>query len=153
MMLLAIATLRRRIALAICPELAPLRETVPVFRSVRTGQQPYGWPETKSTTPAEHIAVFRRARGMSQRGFAEQMNKAALIELAQTYSAHKGLTLATVATYATNDGKFFKNLKENAGCTLARAERVVSWFSLNWPEDLEWPTSIPRPPKPKKEAA
>ena len=30
---------------------------------------------------------------------------------------------------------------------------MVSFFSDRWPADLEWPASIPRPPKSKKEAA
>ncbi|MDF3420188.1 hypothetical protein HKX23_17705 [Sulfitobacter sp. KE29] len=68
------------------------------------------------------------------------------------YSCHSGLSLATVSTYAANDGKFFRRLDEGAGCTLKTAERVVEWFAANWPDDLEWPRDIPRPSK-KKDAA
>lgn len=96
--------LRKRIALAICPELGPkpwhpgcpnpLRlygfgasggatesaaeehsegGSVPVFRSVRSGHQPAAGPETTLSTPADRIVVFRRSRGMSQRGFAHAL--------------------------------------------------------------------------------
>lgn len=80
------------------------------------------------------------------------MNTDTLINLAAMYSSHSGLSSATVSTYAANDGKFFRRLDQGAGCTLKTAERVVEWFAANWPDDLEWPRDIPRPPK-KKDAA
>ena len=76
-----------------------------------------------------------------------------LLDLAEAYSAQKGLTLTTVGTYATMDGKFFNSLNEGKSCTLRRAKLVIEWFDRSWPEDLEWPRHIPRPPKSKKEAA
>jgi hypothetical protein len=75
-----------------------------------------------------------------------------LITLAETYSQHRGLTLATIATYAASDGKFFNGLGVSRSCTVRKAERVVAWFSDHWPADLEWPADIPRPPR-KSEAA
>ncbi|MBM2357695.1 hypothetical protein JQX14_24450 [Sulfitobacter pseudonitzschiae] len=80
------------------------------------------------------------------------MNTNTLKVLAEAYAAHRGLTLATVSTYAANDGKFFRSLDEGAGCTLKRAEHLVRWFSDHWPADLTWPSDIPRPRK-KKDAA
>ena len=80
------------------------------------------------------------------------MNTDTLKNLATMYSCHSGLSLATVSTYAANDGKFFRRLDEGAGCTLKTAERVVEWFAANWPDDLEWPRDVPRPSK-KKDAA
>lgn len=78
----------------------------------------------------------------------QAMNTEMLVRLAKAYGAHKGLTIATVSTYAANDGKLFRRMSEDgAGCTLRTAQRVVSWFSGNWPDDLEWPSDIPRPPK------
>ncbi|WP_322895218.1 MULTISPECIES: hypothetical protein [unclassified Yoonia] len=73
------------------------------------------------------------------------MNKQKLITLAEMYAEHTGLKLSTVSTYATNDGKFFASLKLQSDCTLRRAQRVLSWFSRNWPNDLEWPSEIDRP--------
>lgn len=81
------------------------------------------------------------------------MTKDMLILLAESYAAHCGLTLSTVSTYAAKDGKYFRNLKEGAGCTLRKAADLLAWFDANWPRDLEWPRDIPRPPKAKKEAA
>ena len=76
-----------------------------------------------------------------------------LVNLAALYAAHVGLTVSTVATYAQRDGKFFARLAEGGGCTLRVAERNLRWFSDNWPNDLEWPRDIVRPPKGKREAA
>ena len=81
------------------------------------------------------------------------MNTTGILKLARQYADHKGYALATIATYAAGDGKFFKRLNDGSSCTLRTAERVLQWFSDNWDEDLEWPRSIPRPKPNKKEAA
>ncbi len=74
------------------------------------------------------------------------MTIAQILKLAKLYGDHCGLAPATVSTYAANDGKLFKKLAEGrASCTLKRVERLVQWFSENWPEDLEWPADAPRP--------
>lgn len=77
-----------------------------------------------------------------------------VIKLAEVFTGHSGLTLSTVSTYAARDGKWLPALKAGtAGCTIRKAERVLSWFSDNWPSDLEWPRDIPRPSKPKSREA
>jgi len=81
------------------------------------------------------------------------MTEADLITLARIYSAHSGLTLSTVGTYAAMDGKFFLSLISGSGCTMKRASRIVSWFDSHWPEDLEWPRAIPRPSRQSEDAA
>lgn len=84
------------------------------------------------------------------------MNIADIITLAEVYSAHTGLKLSTVSTYAATDGKWLGKLRDGtAGCTVGKVSRVTHWFSDHWPADLAWPRDIPRPPKsPKsKEAA
>lgn len=80
------------------------------------------------------------------------MNTNDLLLLAKQYGDQKNLTLSTVSSYAANDGKFFARLNDGAGCTLRTAARITLWFSDNWPEELEWPRSIPRPRK-EKDAA
>jgi hypothetical protein len=81
------------------------------------------------------------------------MNVQFLTALARQYAEHRGLALSTVSTYAAQDGKYFGRLEAGAGCTIAKANRIVRWFSDHWPPDLEWPRDIPRPPKSKSEAA
>ena len=73
------------------------------------------------------------------------MRKEQLLILASTYCHHTGKKLSTIGQYAARDGKFFLRLEAGAGCTLKTAENIVRWFSDAWPEDLEWPQSIPRP--------
>ena len=76
-----------------------------------------------------------------------------IIDLADRYAKHRGLTASTVSTYAANDGKWLAGLKTGASCTVRKAGTVLAWFSANWPADLEWPSDIPRPaPQSAKEA-
>lgn len=81
------------------------------------------------------------------------MSTETLVRMAQAYSAHTGLKLSTISTYATNDGKFFGSQLMGAGCTLRRADTIMKWFSDHWPADLEWPHDIPRPKPTNREAA
>lgn len=81
------------------------------------------------------------------------MDTKTLVNLAEDYAGHNGLKLSTVSTYAANDGKFFGRLKDGAGCTLRKASALLAWFSDHWPEDLEWPRHIPRPPRGTRSAA
>lgn len=76
-----------------------------------------------------------------------------LTTLAHAYAAHTGLALSTVSTRVANDGKFFRRLDEGAGVTVGRANRIMRWFCVNWPEDLEWPQGIPRPSRQRRRAA
>ena len=75
-----------------------------------------------------------------------------LLKLAKAYAAHKSLMLATVSSYAANDGKLFLRMEAGADCTTRRAAKLADWFSENWPPDLEWPAGITRPPKAKRAA-
>lgn len=81
------------------------------------------------------------------------MDTETMVRMANAYSAHVGLKLSTVSSYAANDGKFFASLSDGAGCTLRRSAKILCWFSDNWPADLEWPRDIDRPKPSKKEAA
>lgn len=84
----------------------------------------------------------------------DTMNAEKLVMIAEVFSAHTGLKLSTISTYARNDGKFFGSLKSgSAGCTLKTAESVIRWFDENWPSDLEWPDTLPRPSTSNEAAA
>ena len=73
------------------------------------------------------------------------MTKEDLIILADRWVAHTGKKLSSVSTYAVNDGKFLKHVKAGGGCTFRRVWNAGVWFEENWPEDLEWPSSIELP--------
>ena len=76
-----------------------------------------------------------------------------LILLADTLAAHGGVTHFAISMRALGKGDFFKNLKDGRDCRTSTAAKLLQWFSDNWASDLEWPRSVPRPPKTKKEAA
>ena len=48
---------------------------------------------------------------------------------------------------------FFKRLRSGMGCTIKTYNRVLQWFSNQWPGGLPWPEDIPRPEPTEKEAA
>jgi hypothetical protein len=60
--------------------------------------------------------------------------------------AHTGVKESTLSSYAMNDGKRLSAIREKgADITSRRAERVMNWFSENWPIDLQWPKDVERP--------
>jgi len=78
----------------------------------------------------------------------------ALITLAETLAAHQGVTHFAISMRALRKGDFFKKMKEKgADCRTQTAAKLMVWFDANWPSDLEWPRDIPRPAKPRKDAA
>lgn len=71
-----------------------------------------------------------------------------ILFLAERYRAARNLSLKTVSVYAAGRGGFLTELAAGErGITLARRDRILQWFSDHWPDDLEWPAAIPRPPK------
>ena len=77
-----------------------------------------------------------------------------ILALAACYSRHFNHTLATVSLRAAKRGSFFDELAAGGNFTVKRAERIIQWFSDNWPNgELAWPTDIPRPSPTKKDAA
>jgi hypothetical protein len=75
-----------------------------------------------------------------------------LIQLAQIMASHTGRSEATLSNKAAGNATLFERLRDGKGCNILTAEKVLEWFAANWPEDLEWPHDMPRPPK-KKDAA
>jgi len=75
------------------------------------------------------------------------MSAAQILEIAELYAGHCKLKLSTVGAYAANDGKFFGRLTDGYDCRTRTAQRILAWFSENWPADLEWPKAISRPSK------
>lgn len=70
-----------------------------------------------------------------------------LIALSDLFGSHAHISHWRVFYRVTGNGQFFNGLRQGRSCTLKTASKVVQWFSDHWPEDLEWPEDIPRPPK------
>lgn len=68
-----------------------------------------------------------------------------LVQLAETYARHKGVSLSRVSTIIRNDGKFFDSLKAGGDCKMRTFFETLGWFSSNWPRELRWPVNVSRP--------
>jgi hypothetical protein len=75
-----------------------------------------------------------------------------LTQLAETLSAHSGRSEATISNKAAGNATLFERLRTGKGCNIRTAQKVLDWFSDNWPVDLQWPADVPRPSA-KKDAA
>lgn len=75
-----------------------------------------------------------------------------LIQLADRYGAHTGLSDMTIAKRVGSHSRLFGRLRAGHGCNVTTFNAVLGRFSSIWPEDLQWPSDIPRPKK-SKEAA
>jgi hypothetical protein len=78
---------------------------------------------------------------------------AQIILLADHLGDHQQITHWAVSMRVTTKGNFIDRLKKGSDCSTKTYERVLARFSEIWPSDLNWPSDIPRPPKPMKEAA
>ena len=68
-----------------------------------------------------------------------------LLVLAEGYAAARGVSLATVSTYALGSGAALRRVTRGCGITTRRIGRAIQWFSDHWPTDALWPPDIPRP--------
>lgn len=68
---------------------------------------------------------------------------------AEAFAAAKGLEIVTVGRLAANDWRFFERLNDaEKTFTVRTYDRVMSYFSDNWPEGVDWPEAVPRPVPP-----
>jgi hypothetical protein len=79
------------------------------------------------------------------------MTAAELLTLARAYSEATGLALTTIGVKACasansrgGNDKIFVRLAEGRGCNSKTIDRAARWFALNWPENIDWPLSVPR---------
>ena len=69
-----------------------------------------------------------------------------LTTLARVLACHLNRSVSTVSRLATGSGETIPRLGRGHAITTRRAARTRQWFSDHWPEGLEWPAEIPRPP-------
>lgn len=80
------------------------------------------------------------------------IDKHQLLTLVDAYGRHTNTADATISNKMVGSARLVTRLRGGLGCTLESADRAWRWLSTHWPVDLEWPRSVPRPPK-SKEAA
>lgn len=70
---------------------------------------------------------------------------AKILALADAYMAATGVRETTVGLRVMNDSKGIRRLREGRDIGVRNAEKVIKWFSDNWPDDHPWPADIERP--------
>ena len=68
-----------------------------------------------------------------------------LIRLAKTLADHENVTHSAISMRIFGKGNYFSRLQDGTDPRNSTCVRAFDWFSSNWPEDLEWPSDIPRP--------
>lgn len=66
--------------------------------------------------------------------------KAKLLGYARAYAGHRNLEMVTVARISAGDWRFYDRLLNESTITLRKYDEVMSWFTKNWPTDLDRPT-------------
>ncbi len=70
----------------------------------------------------------------------------ALICISDRYCAAKKLSRARVSTIVFNSGMTLDRIAAGKNFTNKSYERALTYFSENWPNDIEWPENVVRPP-------
>lgn len=78
--------------------------------------------------------------------------RAQLTGLAERMASARGLSEARIANLAGCDGNFFFRLRAGGGCRVDTLNRVMSFFSDNWPDEVPWPNEIVCRPSSEKVA-
>lgn len=64
---------------------------------------------------------------------------------ATTVAGRPGMTRQTIGKRAINDNTFFVRIERGDGFTVKTYDKIVGWFSENWPGAVDWPAGIERP--------
>lgn len=76
-----------------------------------------------------------------------------LSSLATALASHEGVTHWAISMRLFGKGDFFFKLDKGSNPRTDTYEKALAKLSKLWPEDLEWPRSIPRPAPSKEDAA
>jgi len=76
-----------------------------------------------------------------------------LLELVEPFSAHIDRKEATISGWIVGHARLFRRMRDEQGCSLDTFNTAMHWFHDNWPSDLEWPASVPRPSTPQNAVA
>lgn len=75
-----------------------------------------------------------------------------VVMLIELFARANSRSPRTIARYATGSGDMYDRLIAGCDMTTRRAQRALQWLSDHWPDDLEWPSDVPRP-APRRDAA
>jgi len=77
-----------------------------------------------------------------------------ILRLADAVESFENISHWAVSVRVFGKGDKILRLRQGGDLTTGLAERALERFSKTWPEDLEWPSDIPRPtPEPSRKEA
>lgn len=70
-----------------------------------------------------------------------------LFDLSTAYARYKGLRLGSLSVYANCQSEFFGRISRGKAVDfkISTYDRLITWFSDNWPDELPWPVGLERP--------
>lgn len=75
----------------------------------------------------------------------EETLRTNLIDLAHRFEMATRVSLPTIGKRALNDNTVFSRLEAaKIGFGIRTYDKLVAWFSENWPEGAEWPANVER---------
>jgi hypothetical protein len=83
----------------------------------------------------------------------EESARAILLLLAARFSDAEHVSLQAIGQRALKDNTFFLRIGGGSGFNVRTYDRLVAWFSENWPNRAEWPAQIERPALTQTEVA
>ncbi len=111
-------SLRRRIALWLCPELLAM--------------------------PKAPVVVAPDA-GPGQVSEVSQVSEASIVRLIEALGSHRGWKPTYAARMASGSGDTLQRIAGGVGLTIRRANAIIARCDELWPEGAPWPSDIPRP--------
>ena len=69
-----------------------------------------------------------------------------IIILIEMLAAARHRSPHTIGRLASGSGDFYARLAAGHDLTVRRASRVTRYLSNHWPDGVDWPAGIPRPP-------
>jgi hypothetical protein len=64
--------------------------------------------------------------------------------LATEFASASDISLQAIGQRALKDNTFFVRLGAGSGFTVDTYDRLIRWFSKNWPDGVAWPSEIER---------
>lgn len=68
-----------------------------------------------------------------------------LLMIVDLYCASSGRSEASVATQLLSGGRRIQQIRNGGDIGTIAFERVMLWFSINWPDGVGWPCEVVRP--------
>lgn len=69
----------------------------------------------------------------------------ALKALVKTYMDATSISASALSVAAGHNDKFVSKVLRGEGVQSRKADELAAWLSDHWPDDVEWPTGLPRP--------